>query len=65
MKKFTCKQCSIVIIPAPDIEAVYANQSLCMICRKKNGQKSFTQAEQKALDGAEIMAKSRKARTLD
>jgi hypothetical protein len=65
VKGLTCKQCCIVIIPAPDIEAIYANQSLCMICRKKNGQKTFTQAEQKALDGEEIMAKSRKARMLD
>lgn len=44
---FTCNQCGKLISPKKDLyEEVYEGQSLCMMCKKANGQEVFTPVEE-------------------
>lgn len=56
---FTCKKCLKTISPARDLYVqVYRGQSLCMICRKAEGnQQEFTTEEQQCLVSEEIIQK--------
>jgi RNase P subunit RPR2 len=55
---FICKQCLKEFIPDNNLYLkVYKGQSLCMMCRKANGQEIFTKEESMSLFGEESIAR--------
>jgi RNase P subunit RPR2 len=54
---FTCKQCGKYFAPENNLyKAVYEGQAICVMCRKANGQMTFTSEEDKALFGEEALS---------
>jgi hypothetical protein len=54
---FQCQQCLKTFVPGPSYEKVYEGQTLCMMCRKANGQQEFTPDENICLFTEENLAK--------
>ncbi|WP_088189029.1 hypothetical protein [Desulfosporosinus sp. FKA] len=55
---FQCQKCLKAFVPKEDLYSkVYAEQSLCMMCRKAGGQDKFTPEENMSLFAEEQLAK--------